>query len=235
MTTMYPTGEVAKICKVSVRTVQYYDRLGLVTPSKTSEANHRLYTDEDIVLFKLVCLYKEIGFSLEEIKQAINDKDSTLLLDKVLTKQKRLSKQIQELQETRDKLCFVYDEISNHKQMKIKTVEELEFLLKQKKKYQTHEKIIFILLLLLVIGSLVLPILGFPKYLLVATLFFSTIGLLYYHKVTTAYICPNCHQKFTLTFSKDMCTLNNGKKGKLVTCPHCGHKAWMKETYKENN
>lgn len=233
MTTMYTTGELAKICNVSVRTVQYYDRQKLVSPSKISNTNRRLYTDEDICLFKLVCLYKNIGFSLEEIKQAITDKNSKLLVDKVVEKQKVLARQILDLEDQKDKLSFLYDEVLQHKQMHIKTIEELESLLIQKKKYQRHEKRLFILLIILTIGIFILPMLGFPKYLFVVAIFLFTIGLIYYHKVVTAYICPSCHRKFTLTFSKDMCTLNNGKKGKLVTCPCCGYKAWMKETYRD--
>ena len=47
-TTLYTTGEVAKLCSVSVRTVQYYDDRGILIPSQLSEGGRRLYTEEDV-------------------------------------------------------------------------------------------------------------------------------------------------------------------------------------------
>lgn len=44
----YTTGEVAKLCGVSVRTVQYYDTRGVVCPSELSEGGRRLYTAADV-------------------------------------------------------------------------------------------------------------------------------------------------------------------------------------------
>ena len=43
----YRTGEFARKASVSVRTLRYYDRLGLLSPSTYSEAGYRLYTDQD--------------------------------------------------------------------------------------------------------------------------------------------------------------------------------------------
>ena len=50
----YTTGDVAKLCGVSVRTVQYYDNRGIVCPSELSEGGRRLYSEGDIAKMKTV-------------------------------------------------------------------------------------------------------------------------------------------------------------------------------------
>lgn len=42
----YTTGEIAKLCGVSVRTVQYYDTRGILTPSELTEGGRRLYSED---------------------------------------------------------------------------------------------------------------------------------------------------------------------------------------------
>ena len=44
----YTTGEIAKLCGVTVRTVQYYDNRGILVPSELTEGGRRLYSDSDL-------------------------------------------------------------------------------------------------------------------------------------------------------------------------------------------
>ena len=44
----YTTGELAKLCDVSVRTVQFYDVKDLLKPAELTEGGRRLYTDDDL-------------------------------------------------------------------------------------------------------------------------------------------------------------------------------------------
>ena len=53
----YTTGDIAKRCHVSVRTVQYYDRQGILRPSQMSDAN-RVYTDEEVKNLNLLLYLK---------------------------------------------------------------------------------------------------------------------------------------------------------------------------------
>ena len=61
----YTTGELAKRCGVTVRTVQYYDTRGILVPSELSEGGRRLYSEEDL---------KRIWKTETEIYQAIAKK-----------------------------------------------------------------------------------------------------------------------------------------------------------------
>lgn len=64
-------GEVAKKIGVSVRTLQYYDKEGLLSPSAESEGGCRLYTDKDLVMLHQIISLKSLGFSLDDIKHRL--------------------------------------------------------------------------------------------------------------------------------------------------------------------
>ena len=51
----YTTGEIAKLCGVSVRTVQYYDSRGILIPGDFSEGGRRLYSESDLKKLKIIC------------------------------------------------------------------------------------------------------------------------------------------------------------------------------------
>ena len=54
----YTTGEIAKLCAVTVRTVQYYDKRGILVPSALSEGGRRLYSDDDLSRMKVICFLR---------------------------------------------------------------------------------------------------------------------------------------------------------------------------------
>ena len=56
--------EAAKKLGVTVRTLQYYDKEGLLSPSAASEGGRRLYTDKDLVMLHQIISLKSLGFSL---------------------------------------------------------------------------------------------------------------------------------------------------------------------------
>ena len=60
-------GQVAVLAHVTVRTLHHYDRLGLLSPGGRTPAGYRTYTDADLVRLRQILLYRELGFSLEEI------------------------------------------------------------------------------------------------------------------------------------------------------------------------
>lgn len=64
-------GEVAKKMGITVRTLQYYDKEGLLSPSFQSEGGRRLYTDKDLVTLHRILSLKYIGFSLDDIKNRL--------------------------------------------------------------------------------------------------------------------------------------------------------------------
>jgi DNA-binding transcriptional MerR regulator len=72
----WKVGELAKQTGLSVRTLHYYDEIGLLSPSQRTEAGHRLYTADDIVRLQQVKSLRHLGFTLKEIRDYLNRPDS---------------------------------------------------------------------------------------------------------------------------------------------------------------
>lgn len=64
-------GEVAKKMGVTVRTLQYYDKEGLLSPSKQSEGGRRLYSNKDLIMLHQILSLKSLGFTLDDIKERL--------------------------------------------------------------------------------------------------------------------------------------------------------------------
>ena len=67
--------EVARISGVSVRTLRYYDQIGLLKPAQLSEAGYRLYDDESLQKLQQIMLYRELEFPLKEIRRILDSPD----------------------------------------------------------------------------------------------------------------------------------------------------------------
>ena len=71
----YTVGRVAEIAGVTVRTLHHYDEIGLLTPGDRSSAGYRRYDDADLERLQQILLYRELGFTLEEIAAILDDPD----------------------------------------------------------------------------------------------------------------------------------------------------------------
>ncbi|MEM8534386.1 MAG: MerR family transcriptional regulator [Chloroflexota bacterium] len=97
MAQMYRVAEFARLAGVTVRTLQYYDRIGLLKPTTTTEAGYRLYTQTDLLQLQQIVALKYLGFSLDEINHL--RQDPTYDLPHVLELQKQaINEQIIQLQ-----------------------------------------------------------------------------------------------------------------------------------------
>lgn len=71
----YTTGELAKLCGVTVRTVQYYDTRGILSPSELSEGGRRLYTDDDLRQLRIICFLRDMGLPIDAIGQLLAEEE----------------------------------------------------------------------------------------------------------------------------------------------------------------
>ena len=83
----YTTGELAKLCGVTVRTVQFYDTKGILCPSALTEGGRRIYSDQDLKQLRLICLLKTMGLTLESIKEILVSKAPDQVLQLLLEEQ----------------------------------------------------------------------------------------------------------------------------------------------------
>lgn len=69
---MKTVSEISKIAGISKRTLHYYDKIGLLSPTEYSDAGYRLYSESDLLTIQQILLFRELEFPLNEIKEIIN-------------------------------------------------------------------------------------------------------------------------------------------------------------------
>lgn len=72
---MKSISQVARLTGISIRTLQYYDEIGLLKPSELTASGYRLYNDEALQTLQQILFFKELGFSLKEIKEILENPD----------------------------------------------------------------------------------------------------------------------------------------------------------------
>lgn len=72
---MYGISEVSRLTRVSKRTLQYYDQIGLLKPAQCTEAGYRLYDDASLERLQQILLYRELEFPLKEIRRILDSTD----------------------------------------------------------------------------------------------------------------------------------------------------------------
>ena len=107
---VYKIGDFANLVNISVRTLRYYDEIGLLKPEIVDRyTSYRYYTDDNVVEAQFITLLKEVGFTLQEIidyKKFLNnfDDDGEGTNQFFLKKQEQISRQMEKLQEQYDKI-----------------------------------------------------------------------------------------------------------------------------------
>lgn len=72
---MKTISQVAKLAGISTRTLQYYDEIGLLTPSQRTDTGYRFYDDDSLQKLQQILFFKELGFRLKDIKEIISKAD----------------------------------------------------------------------------------------------------------------------------------------------------------------
>ena len=101
----YTTGEIAKLCGVTVRTVQYYDTRGILIPSELSEGGRRLYSEDNLKRMKIICFLRELDLPIDAISQILKEEHPEKIISLLVEQQETiLSEEISEKQEKLAKL-----------------------------------------------------------------------------------------------------------------------------------
>lgn len=105
-------GEIAKQMGVTVRTLQFYHKEGLLSPSAESKGGRRLYTDRDLIRLHQILSLKRLGFSLQDIKHKIIPLDTPADVAKVLADQAAdIKKKINSLSQAYQEINLLRDEV----------------------------------------------------------------------------------------------------------------------------
>jgi DNA-binding transcriptional MerR regulator len=87
--TKYSIGEVAKFSGVTVRTLQYYDNIGLV-PIEKDESGRRFYSRNDLVRLQQALFFRSLGLSLKQIRELVVEAATSDQIAEILTNQREI-------------------------------------------------------------------------------------------------------------------------------------------------
>lgn len=233
----YTTGEIAKLCGVTVRTVQYYDTRGILIPSDLTEGGRRLYSEADLQRMKIICFLRGLGLSIDTIGQLLSEPDPGSVISLLLEQQAQaLRQEIGEGQAKLDKLETLRRELKGAENFSVESIGDIAFTMdnnKNLKKMRLNMILWGIPVALLQWAGILLWILKsqwwlFAVWAAVAIPFGVVISRYYYAHV--AYLCPQCHKVFKPTF-KQMFFANHTPKTRKLTCTACGHKGFCVEVW----
>jgi len=229
----YTTGEMAKLCNVSVRTVQFYDTKGILHPSELSEGGRRIYNDDDLRKFRLICTLKAIGLSLNSIKSVLESELSgkilTILLDEQVS---LLTDEIDERQKQLEMINVIKESIRNESMISANAILGIEDMMEKKNKARNQKKLTMIYI---GVGVAVASQLFLLAWLissgiwsaLAVYLFAALFGILMsvFQFKDTVFICPKCDSIFKPSLRRAFFSIGDHKV-RWITCPKCGHKEW---------
>jgi DNA-binding transcriptional MerR regulator len=233
----YTTGDVARLCGVSVRTVQYYDDRGILVPSALSEGGRRLYSDNDLKRMRIVCFLREAGLPINSISALFAEEKPENVISLLLEEQEKvLREELSERQEQLDLIEGIKRELKSIESFSVESIGDIAHVMKQKSKLSKMRWMMILTGLPVTALQWVAVILGITKgfwwllgvWAAVAIPWGIWVSVYYYRRV--AYICPECHETFSPKF-KEMFWAYHTPKMRRLTCPVCKQKRMCVEVY----
>ena len=235
----YTTGEVAKLCGVSVRTVQYYDDRGILIPSELSEGGRRLYTEDDLKRMHVICFLREVGLPINSISALLAEEKPESIISFLLEQQEQVLRE--EIAERQTKLTLIEGlrrEVKELERFSVESIGDIAHYMKQKNKL-TRMRLMMVLtgipVSALQVTAIVLWITCgfwwlFAAWACVAIPWGIAVSIHYFKHV--AYICPDCHAVFKPRFKEAFWAYHTPRMRRL-TCHTCGRKGLCLEVYAE--
>ena len=233
----YTTGEIAKLCGVTVRTVQYYDTRGILTPSALTEGGRRLYDEEDVRKCRVICFLRELDLPIDAIRQLLSEEDPGSVISILLDQQEQVLRE--EIEGRRQKLERLEDlrrGLRDIGRFSIESIGDIANIVENRKKLKRLHRNLFFFglpssilqwatILLWIFKGIWWP---FALWAVIAVPYGVWISRYYFRN--TAYICPQCHTVFKPTFRQAFFARHTPKTRKL-TCVKCGHHGFCVETW----
>ena len=235
----YTTGEVARLCGVTVRTVQYYDTRGILEPSALSEGGRRLYSEDDVKRMKVICFLRELGLSIDTIGQLLSEDDPGSVISLLLDQQEAaLRDEIGEREAKLRKLTDLRAGLKGVSEFSVESIGDIAYVMNNKKSLKRIHATLLLTGLPMSILQWVSIALWVAKGIWQPFLVWAIIVIpyavwasrWYFRKV--AYICPQCHTVFKPTF-KEAFFARHTPATRRLTCTACGHHGFCVEVAAE--
>ena len=235
----YTTGEIAKLCGVSVRTVQYYDDRGILIPSELSDGGRRLYSDDDLSRMRIICFLREVGLPINSISALFAEENPQNIISVLIEQQEQLLREeISERQEKLELIDGIKRELKGIDNFSVESIGDIAYVMRNKKQLKKMRWTMILTGIPATALQLVAIILGITHgfwWLLgvwgaVAIPWGIIISKYYFDH--TAYICPECHEMFKAKL-KEVFFAYHTPKMRRLTCPNCKRYGLCVEVYSE--
>ena len=233
----YTTGEIAKLCDVTVRTVQYYDTRGILVPSELSEGGRRLYTEDDLRRLKIICFLRELDLPIDAISKILQEEHPEKVISLLIEQQEKvLSEEVSEKQDKLEKLRELKSELKDREQFSLESIGDIAILMEGKKKLKQMRWMMILTglpvtalqwfsIIFWIVKGIWWP---FALWVLIAIPWGILVSRYYFGHVK--YICPECHEVFKPSL-KEAFWANHTPTARKLTCTSCGHKGFCVEVW----
>lgn len=235
----YTTGELAKLCGVSVRTVQYYDTRGLLIPSELSEGGRRLYSKNDVKLLKTICFLRDAGLPINSIGELLREDAPENVISALLDEhEKAIKKEIVDREKQIKRIDGIRRGLKSVEHFSVESIGDIAHIMENKKRLRQVHLFMILAGLPLTALELVGIIFGitngfwwlFATYIVLGIPYGILISRYYFKQVS--YICPNCHTVFKPRF-KEAFWARHTPAARKLTCTSCTHSGFCVETITE--
>ena len=233
----YTTGELAKLCGVTVRTVQYYDARGILIPSELSEGGRRIYSEEDLKRMKIICFLRDLGLPIDAISQILEEEHpEKVILLLIEQQEKTLSDEISDKEEKLEKLRELKSGLKNQESFSLESIGDIAVIMESKKKLKSMRWMMILTgipvtalqwfsIIFWIVRGIWWP---FVIWVCVAAVWGILVSRYYFNHVK--YICPECHEVFKPTL-KEAFFANHTPTARKLTCTSCGHRGVCVEVW----
>ncbi len=101
---LFTIGELAKAASVPASTVRYYEREGILKPTRRSPSNYRLYTEDDVYRLRFIRAAKSTGFTLQDVTELLRPAPCRTVQELIRERLERVELQMKELRHLQDVL-----------------------------------------------------------------------------------------------------------------------------------
>ena len=233
----YTTGELAKLCGVTVRTVQYYDTRGILIPSDLTEGGRRLYSEDDLKLMKIICFLRELDIPIDAISQILKEEHPEKVISLLIEQQeKTLSDEICEKEEKLGKLRGLKNGLKRQSAFSLESISDIAGLMEGKKNLKKMRRMMILTgipvtalqwfsIIFWIVKGIWWPFIGWG---LAAAVWGTLVSRYYFGHVK--YICPECHEVFKPTL-KEAFFANHTPAARKLTCTSCGRRGFCVEVW----
>ena len=233
----YTTGELAKLCGVTVRTVQYYDTRGILIPSELSEGGRRLYSENDLKRMKVICFLRELDLPIDVISQILKEEHPEKVISLLIEQQETvLSDEIAEKQDKLEKLRELKNALKGKTAVSLEAIGDIAVIMEGRKKLKRMRRTTILTgipvtalqwfsIVYWIVKGVWWP---FIVWVTAAVPWSILVSRYYFNHVK--YICPECHEVFKPAW-KEAFWANHNPTARKLTCTACGRKGFCVEIW----